>query len=289
MKIIVSFEAFNSIYEHAINFPSNEIGGFLFGNSENKRLFIKHAYKGKQSGSSVHVELGNIEMLKAIQYMETKHPKLKLIGWYHSHPGMGAHFFSQTDILTQNKYQIFYNYAIALVIDPKKKNKKKSFIPCDLQAWNVKNNVPVNHKLFFGKSFKNKKDKRDNHLKLLSNKIQDLIKIERFMQDRINGNIEMNLTRSKYHVNFQQNNKKILMKLFTIKHLNFEFFDILVYGNFKNKLNEESLNLIEKNNIKLKLIKSKKRYQPVILLKGVDKIKISDFLEILKKFSFFWK
>ena len=289
MKIIISFEAFLSIFEHANEFPSNEIGGFLFGFLKNQILFIKQAYSGKESGSSVHIELSSIEMIQAIEYMNARYYNLKLIGWYHSHPGMGAHFFSQTDVNTQKKYQIFFPEAKALVIDPKKKVTKIPFISCDLQAWNVKNNKPEKMKLLFGKSFKNKKENFDNHMKILGRRYIDLKKIELFMQENINANIKLNLTRSKYHVNFQENNRNIWMKIYTKKYDDFGFFDVLLFGKFKNENFENLIEFLNRSKIIATFVNKKRKFQKYLLLKDVSRVKTTEFLNILKKilsFSF---
>ena len=79
------------------------------------------------------------------------------------------------------------------------------------------------------------------------------------------------------------------MKLFTTNHLNFEFFDILIYGNFENNLARDILNLSQQKEVILKLIKIKAKNQKILLLKGVEKINISKFFKILKKLSIFWK
>ena len=54
--------------------------------------------------------------------------KQYVIGWYHSHPNLGA-FFSQTDISTQSK--VFNNsFNVGLVIDPQR-NEERWFVGKD--------------------------------------------------------------------------------------------------------------------------------------------------------------
>ena len=51
-----------------------------------------------------------------------------VVGWYHSHPNLGA-FFSETDRKTQKDF-FNHNYSLGLVIDPIR-NEEKIFIGSD--------------------------------------------------------------------------------------------------------------------------------------------------------------
>jgi len=42
----------------------------------------------------------------------------KIVGWYHSHPGLGL-FLSQTDMQTHMQFCQFSPYAVSLVAEPK--------------------------------------------------------------------------------------------------------------------------------------------------------------------------
>ncbi|NHI92742.1 MAG: hypothetical protein EAX96_09605 [Candidatus Lokiarchaeota archaeon] len=289
MKTIIYFEVLNTIFQHANSFSSKEVGGFLFGLIKNNKLFIKRAYRGKKSGSSIHIEISKFEMIKAIEEMNIKHPNLKLIGWYHSHPGMGAHFFSQTDINTQLNYQVFFPEAKALVIDTKKKAIKPILIPFDLQAWRVKNNKAEKVEFFLENSFKKKKHNFENNIKLIGNKFDFLKRIEEFVHKEISYKVEMNLTSSKYHINFQENPRKIFMKIFTQKYKDFDLFDCLLYGTFSINDSKQIMKLAKLFKLNLKSYSDRRQGKKILLLKNISELRINDFLEILKKISKFWK
>ena len=167
MNLIIYYDAYSFILDHAMAHLKNEIGGFLFGKIEKQRLLIMNAFPGKKSGSSVHVEIDNLDMIQAIEHMNEKYPNLVLIGWYHSHPGMGAHFFSQTDVNTQIKYQMFFPQAIGIVVDPKKQVKDEGLIKFDFQVWKVENKKAIKGTLRLAKAFKISIFNHENHQKNL--------------------------------------------------------------------------------------------------------------------------
>ena len=58
-----------------------------------------------------------------------------VVGWYHSHPNLGA-FFSSTDRYTQ-KHFFNHDYNLGLVIDPIR-NEKKYFLNSNSKELNEK-------------------------------------------------------------------------------------------------------------------------------------------------------
>ncbi|MFX1298823.1 MAG: hypothetical protein ACFFD2_28690, partial [Promethearchaeota archaeon] len=68
---------------------------------------------------------------------EQEHINEVIIGWYHSHPKMGAHFFSATDIATQKRYQHFLNQAVGLVLDPYNYMMSGQPKDLDIHVWRV--------------------------------------------------------------------------------------------------------------------------------------------------------
>ncbi len=74
----------------------------------------------KHTGTAGHVVVEDAEMAEIADELGNGRENESIIGWWHSHPGMGAKFMSGTDVATQQKYQKIFPYAVALVIDPVK-------------------------------------------------------------------------------------------------------------------------------------------------------------------------
>jgi len=64
-----------------------------------------------------------LEMLK-----QTGRPEM-VVGWYHSHPGMGC-WFSGTDVNTQQSFEQLNPRAVGVVVDPIQSVKGKVVIDC---------------------------------------------------------------------------------------------------------------------------------------------------------------
>lgn len=133
--IIFPFEVKKKIY----NFLSNgdiELGGLLVGsvfsydnlNNGIVLIEIQHFIESEDfeaSPVSLRMESSIWQSLNHCGYV-TK--EVFLIGWFHSHPNLGA-FFSSTDRKTQKAF-FNQNYSLGLVIDPVR-NEEKWFIGPD--------------------------------------------------------------------------------------------------------------------------------------------------------------
>lgn len=107
-----------------------EVGGLLLGNvfrakskgwSYRNTLIIltRSVPSVDYRNSSVSLEMGTEIWSKANEHIEAGDI---LVGWYHSHPGLGA-FFSGTDRRTQAAFFI-QEYSLGLVIDPLRDEQK---------------------------------------------------------------------------------------------------------------------------------------------------------------------
>ena len=121
--IIITESCQKSLYSY-LQSSKKELGGLLLGRTYSLPYNTVHGYsfisfitdsipsvKFKSSAVSLTIdaEIWN----RTRDYLD--HGKV-IIGWYHSHPGMGA-FFSATDQLTQKSF--FSNaYSLGIVIDP---------------------------------------------------------------------------------------------------------------------------------------------------------------------------
>lgn len=92
-----------------------ESAGFLIGSLTDNTLVITDCLMGEQSATGVHVELDESALLEAVASVSDSGKPI--VGWIHSHPDMGAGFFSGTDIRTQNLFQSLFPHAVGVVID----------------------------------------------------------------------------------------------------------------------------------------------------------------------------
>ncbi|MHC1592153.1 MAG: Mov34/MPN/PAD-1 family protein, partial [Candidatus Helarchaeales archaeon] len=116
----VSPLAFHEMIEHASSSQNKEVGGFLIGRMEKECLVITDVETGRQVATGTHVMINDLEMARIAEELHRFSPDKFIIGWYHSHPGMGSHFFSHTDVSTQKRYQALFKNAVGIVIDPVK-------------------------------------------------------------------------------------------------------------------------------------------------------------------------
>ncbi len=131
------------IYHSASN-PNKEIAGFLIGYFYKDTVIITDTRTGKQYGTSVHVVIDDIELAKIAEELDNLNINEKIVGWYHSHPNMGAHFFSSIDISTQKRYQMFSPNAVGIVVDPAQFIRTKNPNHIDLKCWQVYNDHAIN-------------------------------------------------------------------------------------------------------------------------------------------------
>lgn len=86
-------------------------------------LFIKGAVHSHQfTTSQIEGTAGKYE--ERFQQLKNKrnNSNLRVVGWWHSHPGFGC-FLSNTDLITQ-QYFFPESYQVALVVDPKNREYK---------------------------------------------------------------------------------------------------------------------------------------------------------------------
>lgn len=114
-----------------------EVGGYLFGKIQRNRILVTGATFPRQRGTSTHVSFNDADMAILAEELTHKGTGEVIIGWWHSHPGLGAAFMSGTDIATQLRYQAFFPDAIALVVDPLKFSESLKLGDFDLHVYTV--------------------------------------------------------------------------------------------------------------------------------------------------------
>jgi proteasome lid subunit RPN8/RPN11 len=114
-----------------------EIGGFLVGQVQGSRILVKGASFPRQSGTATHVTINDEDMARLADALHERGDGDVILGWWHTHPGMGAHFMSGTDIATQQRYQAIFPKAIAMIVDPQKFSRTLDFDDLDLHVYRI--------------------------------------------------------------------------------------------------------------------------------------------------------
>lgn len=124
-RVVVSSLLMEEIIQH-LSEKSVEMGGLLIGtvhSNTDESNFVVSVESSVRSadydGTSVSLRM-NSSVWEAAR--NTRSPSQSVIGWYHSHPNLGA-FFSGTDRRTQKS---FFNlpHCLGLVIDPVRHEQK---------------------------------------------------------------------------------------------------------------------------------------------------------------------
>jgi proteasome lid subunit RPN8/RPN11 len=120
-QVIIKRSVLNAINRHGLTTSDVEVCGVLAGNvyrdEAGPYLRVDAAVRGEFSGNSSAQVTFTAETWNHIQgVMEKDHPELRVVGWYHTHPGFGI-FLSDMDLFIHGN---FFNlpWQIALVYDP---------------------------------------------------------------------------------------------------------------------------------------------------------------------------
>ncbi len=121
LRVAIERAAHAELNAHAKASLDAEICGVLAGNvcEDDEGLFVhvEAVIRGTAaSGGSTHVTFTQETWSAIHQVLERDHPKLKIVGWYHSHPGFGVQF-SEMDLFIQRNF-FAGPTQLALVTDP---------------------------------------------------------------------------------------------------------------------------------------------------------------------------
>src|SRR4051794_1679927 len=121
LRVAMTKEAYAQITAHAAGSLDAEICGVLAGTQceDDTGAFLKvtAAVRGDTAKrGSTHVTFTHETWDVIHKTMEIEHPKLDIVGWYHSHPGFGVEF-SEMDIFIQKNF-FKAETQVALVVDP---------------------------------------------------------------------------------------------------------------------------------------------------------------------------
>jgi len=130
-QVYVSSLALLKMLKHGRMGVPMEVMGLMLGEFiDDYTVRVVDVFSMPQSGNSVSVEAVDpvfqtkmLDMLK-----QTGRPEM-VVGWYHSHPGMGC-WFSGTDMNTQQSFEQLNPRAVGVVVDPIQSVKGKVVIDC---------------------------------------------------------------------------------------------------------------------------------------------------------------
>ncbi len=121
LRIAVERSAYAELIAHAKESLEVEVCGVLAGevceDEEGLFVHVEASLRGTAaSQASTHVTFTQATWNAIHQTMEQRYPKLRIIGWYHTHPGFGVEF-SDMDLFIQKNF-FSGPTQIALVTDP---------------------------------------------------------------------------------------------------------------------------------------------------------------------------
>jgi proteasome lid subunit RPN8/RPN11 len=137
-QIVIFPGILSLILSKAARAGRTEIGGFLIGRVERKKLIVTRATFPRQVGTRTHVSINDVDMALLAEELAERGAGEVIIGWHHTHPGLGV-FMSGTDISTQRRYQAFFPDAIAMVMDPIKFSETLDLTDLDLRIYRTTN------------------------------------------------------------------------------------------------------------------------------------------------------
>ncbi len=122
VSVFVTQAAYSRICMHSASDTRNEVGGILSGQwcaDEGGEQFIvvEHALPARYTRQgSVYLTFTQESLVDIHEQIEAHHPNERIVGWYHTHPGMGV-FLSRYDTWLHNHF-FSEPWQVALVVEP---------------------------------------------------------------------------------------------------------------------------------------------------------------------------
>ncbi len=116
-EVVIDESIESEIEKHCFSETQVEVGGFLVGTFEGSRTNIVAALPSlKAVSTQVNLTITHEAWSDALSDVEQNYSGMKIVGWYHSHPGFGL-FLSEYDSFIQENFFVDPNH-VALVVDP---------------------------------------------------------------------------------------------------------------------------------------------------------------------------
>jgi proteasome lid subunit RPN8/RPN11 len=123
-RVFVAQDAYCRVMEHTASDMENEVGGVLVGNwsvnrgTKQQFIVVEFALPARFTRqSSATLTFTQDSLVHINTEMDDRFPDKQIVGWYHTHPGMGI-FLSQYDTWL---HQHFFpeSWQVALVFEPR--------------------------------------------------------------------------------------------------------------------------------------------------------------------------
>lgn len=102
--LIVEDGVLDTVYEHVEPYPEQEVGGFLVGTLTGRQVTIQHALPALEAvGHRAQLTFTHGVWEEMLARVDREFPDLRIVGWYHSHPGFGI-FLSEYDKFIQRNF-----------------------------------------------------------------------------------------------------------------------------------------------------------------------------------------
>lgn len=120
--VYMTHEAFSQVNAHAGSEPQHEVGGMLVGEARQTPeggLYVVvegHLPARLVRHGPAHLTFTSDTQIDLLDRLEEIFPTKQIVGWYHTHPGMGV-FLSSMDVWLHSHF-FPKSWHVALVIDP---------------------------------------------------------------------------------------------------------------------------------------------------------------------------
>jgi proteasome lid subunit RPN8/RPN11 len=126
LQLLIDHACWEELHRHARQFEQIEQGGLLLGRTSVKQvasladkkeiIWISQSVASPVAGDAVSWRLDADQWGELMTSALQRHPGLEIVGWYHTHPGMGI-FLSEQDLFVAGHF-FPAPYQLSLVIDP---------------------------------------------------------------------------------------------------------------------------------------------------------------------------
>ncbi|MFN5950711.1 MAG: Mov34/MPN/PAD-1 family protein [Pirellulaceae bacterium] len=126
LQLLIDHVCWEELHRHARQFEQVEQGGLLLGRTSVKQvtsladkkeiIWISQSVASPVAGDAVSWRLDADQWGELMTSALQRHPGLEIVGWYHTHPGMGI-FLSEQDLFVAGHF-FPAPYQLSLVIDP---------------------------------------------------------------------------------------------------------------------------------------------------------------------------
>ncbi|MBN1329272.1 MAG: Mov34/MPN/PAD-1 family protein [Candidatus Heimdallarchaeota archaeon] len=148
LDVEISPLAFSKIIDWTSSNTEREIGGYLVGHLTKSKVIITEAVFATAESNPTFVSFDNMIQFNIIEELEKKGKNETIVGWFHSHPGLGC-FMSGTDVATQKIYQALLPESVAMVNDGNKFAKTRNQSDFQAHFYRVKQDSGY-HEINFG-------------------------------------------------------------------------------------------------------------------------------------------